>query len=83
MGLLSQAMKDLGIETIITPNHRTARNGGSFQECSVTASPGLGYEIVTKRYGRYCTIRDNENAPPTSVAGRKWVQIFRTPDNTE
>ena len=38
---------------------------------------------ITYRHGRYCTIRDNEYAPPTSVAGRKWVQIYRTPDNTE
>lgn len=81
MGLLSQAMKDIGIETIVTPHHLVGRDGGSFQECSVGTM--MGYETVAKKYGRYCTIRDNEYAPPTSVAGRKWVQIFRTPDNTE
>ncbi|EPJ2836269.1 hypothetical protein ACTHGC_003649 [Vibrio parahaemolyticus] len=38
---------------------------------------------VVAKYGRYCTIRDHELAPPTSTAGRHWLQIYRTPDNTE
>ncbi|ELA9360637.1 MULTISPECIES: hypothetical protein [Vibrio harveyi group] len=59
---------------IVGPGEKVGRDGGSFQECSSTG-------ITT--YGRYCTIRDNEQAPPTSDTGRKWKQIYRTPDNTE
>jgi hypothetical protein len=64
---------------IVGPHSTVGRDGGSFQECSV----GLFESVVTKTYGRYCTIRDNQVAPPTSAPGRKWVQIFRTPDDTE
>lgn len=63
---------------IVGPKELVGRNGGSFQEGSVDI-----FGNITYRHGRYCTIRDNEYAPPTSVAGRKWVQIYRTPDNTE
>lgn len=64
---------------IVGPGERVGRDGGSFQECSVSLNVLAGMT----RYGRYCTIRDNEQAPPTSTTGRKWVQIFRTPDNTQ
>lgn len=63
----------------VAPNNSVGRNGGSFQECDINTST----HTVTKEYGRYCTIRDNENAPPTSKPGRFWHQIYRTPDNTE
>lgn len=81
MGLLSEAMTGSG--KVVTPHHLVGRDGGSFQECSVMTMEWASIDIVTEKYGRYCTIRDNEYAPPTSVPGRKWVQIFRTPDNTE
>ncbi|NQD80222.1 hypothetical protein HP436_08510 [Pseudomonas sp. CrR14] len=61
----------------VAPGIKVARNGGSFQECTMNGSS------VKQKHGRYCTIRDNEIAPPTSKPGRHWVQIFRTPDNTE
>jgi hypothetical protein len=64
---------------IISPGKTLGRDGGSFQECS---TQGM-FETVTLRYGRYCTIRDHETVPPTSKPNRKWVQIYRTPDNTE
>ena len=63
----------------VTPNHRVGRDGGSFQECKMNTND----HTIVQRYGRYCTIRDNESAPPTSTAGRHWLQIYRTPDNTE
>jgi hypothetical protein len=62
---------------IVGPREQVGRDGGSFQECVVDTLGGITY------YGRYCTIRDNEFAPPTSMSGRKWIQIFRTPDNTQ
>ncbi|HIF9436776.1 TPA: hypothetical protein ACX6SL_000886 [Photobacterium damselae] len=65
---------------IVTPGTYIGRNGGSFQECSVYT---LYPDTVRETYGRYCTIKDNEKAPPTSQSGRKWYQIYRTPDNTE
>lgn len=58
----------------VKPGDRVGRDGGSYQEISSS--------VLTK-YGRYCTIRDNEIAPPTSKPGRIWMQIYRTPDNTE
>ena len=61
---------------IVGPSEYVGRSGGSFQECSVDY---LG--SVDQKFGRYCTIKDNEKAPPTSRVGHKWVQIFRTPDN--
>ncbi|MGK4233841.1 hypothetical protein ACK2MR_22335 [Providencia hangzhouensis] len=61
---------------IVGPKEKVGRDGGSFQECGVNA-----FGMVTHRYERYCTIRDDEFAPPTSAPGRKWVQIFRTPDS--
>lgn len=64
---------------IVGPHEHVGRNGGSFQECEVLMLTNTSWKI----YGRFCTIRDNEYAPPTSVAGRKWVQIYRTPDNFE
>lgn len=67
---------------IVGPHEQVARNGGSFQECSV-GSGLFEYLAVQQRYGRYCTIKDYEYAPPTSRPGRKWVQLYRTPDNTE
>lgn len=63
---------------VVGPHELVGRNGGSFQECSVDL-----WGTVNQSYGRYCTIRDNEYAPPTSQTGRKWKQIYRTPDNTE
>ncbi|AZS97089.1 hypothetical protein EI265_03515 [Salmonella enterica] len=63
----------------VGPHNVVGRDGGSFQECDMDTST----HTVIRTYGRYCTIRDNEYAPPTSVAGRYWLQIFRTPDNTE
>lgn len=63
---------------IVGPSEYVGRDGGSFQECSVDS-----YDRILKEYKRYCTIRDNEKAPPTSTQGRKWKQIFRTPDSTE
>ena len=63
----------------VGPGSRIGRDGGSFQECVMNTNN----HSVTLRYGRYCTIRDNEQAPPTSQAGRHWIQIYRTPDNTE
>lgn len=63
----------------VRPNGNIGRDGGSFQECDFDTSTNT----ITRKYGRYCTIRDNESAPPTSTAGRYWVQIYRTPDNTE
>ena len=67
----------MGID--VAPNNSVERNGGSFQECDINTNT----HTVTKEYGRYCTIRDHENAPPTSKPGRFWHQIYRTPDNTE
>lgn len=61
---------------VVGPHTQVGGDGGSFRECDVGS---WGSVIAT--YNRYCTIRDNEYAPPTSVAGRKWVQIFRTPDD--
>jgi len=61
-----------------TPNQNVGRNGGSFQESDINSA-----RVVTKSYGRYCTVRDHEVCPPTSKPGRYWLQIFRTPDNTE
>ena len=63
----------------VGPHSKVGRNGGSFQECDINTTN----HTITRKYGRYCTIRDNEYAPPTSVPGRHWLQIFRTPDNTE
>lgn len=72
------------MDFIVGPKEKVGRNGGSFQECTVsTASILTGNEKVDKKFGRYCTIKDNEYAPPTKQSGRKWVQIFRTPDDTE
>ncbi|PYC20239.1 hypothetical protein DMO17_18755 [Aquipseudomonas alcaligenes] len=64
---------------LLAPGDKTERNGGSFQECTINPYSGS----LTGRYGRYCTIRDFEKAPPTSKPGRYWLQIFKTPDNTE
>ncbi|PHS59766.1 MAG: hypothetical protein COB00_17370 [Alcanivorax sp.] len=63
----------------VSPGRLVKRNGGSFQEAEINTLTNT----ITRRYGRYCTIKDNEQAPPTSNPGRYWVQIFRTPDNTE
>lgn len=63
----------------VAPNEKVGRDGGSFQEVRMDTSK----HMVLEKYGRYCTIRDNEHAPPTSKAGRHWLQIYRTPDNTE
>ncbi|MCO1999546.1 hypothetical protein FA175_29450 [Pseudomonas aeruginosa] len=63
----------------VKPGELVGRSGGSFQEVTLNAERTQ----VLKNHGRYCTIRDNEIAPPTSVAGRYWLQIYRTPDNTE
>ena len=63
----------------VAPGHLVGRDGGSFQE--VTINPYTN--AVSARYGRYCTIRDHEKAPPTSKPERYWAQIYRTPDNTE
>ena len=63
----------------IKPGEVVGRSGGSFQEVTLNAERTQ----VTYKYGRYCTIRDNEIAPPTSKPGRYWLQIYRTPDNTE
>lgn len=63
----------------VAPGHLVGRDGGSFQEVTMNTSN----HSVTARHGRYSTIRDNEQAPPTSKPGRHWLQVFRTPDNTE
>lgn len=63
----------------VSPGIRVARDGGSFQEVSMNTAT----HTVVSRYGRYCTIRDHEQAPPTSKPSRHWLQIYRTPDNTE
>lgn len=68
--------RDMDMALIVGPKEIVGRDGGSFQECSVNF-----LDAVTTRYERYCTIRDYEYAPPTSAPGRKWVQIFRTPDS--
>lgn len=83
---------------IVKPHELVGRNGGSFQECEVVINASLASAIglgvlgglntksayrITRRIKRYCTIRDNEYAPPTSASGRVWVQIYRTPDNQE
>lgn len=49
----------------VGPHNVVGRDGGSFQECDMDTST----HTVIRTYGRYCTIRDNEYAPPTSVAG--------------
>lgn len=61
----------------VAPVHMVGRDDGSFQECTMSGN------MVVSKHGRYCTIRDNEKAPPTSKPSRHWLQIFRTPDNTE
>lgn len=63
----------------VGPGQKVQRDGGSFQEVSID----IFTHIVKNRYGRYCTIRDHEQAPATSKPGRHWLQIYRTPDNTE
>ena len=63
----------------VTPGNVLGRDGGSFQEVTLNAAKGA----VDARHGRYCTIRDHEKAPPTSKPSRHWLQIYRTPDNTE
>lgn len=63
----------------VAPGGIVRRDGGSFQEVSMNTQT----HTVLAHYGRYCTIRDNEQAPPTSKPNRHWLQIFRTPDNTE
>lgn len=63
----------------VKPGELVGRSGGSFQESTLNSER----TAILARHGRYCTIRDNEIAPPTSVANRYWVQIYRTPDNTE
>ncbi|RMP17915.1 hypothetical protein ALQ08_200044 [Pseudomonas syringae pv. delphinii] len=63
----------------IVPGHKVARDGGSFQEVEVNTTT----HQILKNFNRYCTIRDHEQAPPTSKPGRHWHQIFRTPDSTE
>lgn len=63
----------------VAPGNKVERDGGSFQECKMNTTN----HTVVARYGWYCTIRDHEIAPPTSTAGRHWLQIYRTPDNTE
>lgn len=63
----------------VAPGNLVDRDGGSFQEVTMNTSN----HSVTARHGRYSTIRDNEKAPPTSKPGRHWLQVFRTPDNTE
>lgn len=63
----------------VGPGGLVKRNGGSFQEVTMNTAN----HIVITKHGRYCTIRDNEQAPPTSKPGRHWLQIYRTPDNTE
>ena len=68
-----------GMAIYIAPGNRVGRDGGSFQEVTMDTVR----HVVTATYGRYCTIRDNEQAPATSRPNRHWLQIFRTPDNTE
>ncbi len=63
----------------IVPGHKVGRDGGSFQE--VELSPTT--QQILKTFDRFCTIRDDEQAPPTSKPSRHWHQIFRTPDSTE
>ncbi len=63
----------------VGPGRVVGRDGGSFQEVSMDTQN----HTVIARYGRYCTIRDNEQAPATSKPNRYWLQIYRTPDNTE
>lgn len=63
----------------IVPGHKMARDGGSFQEVQMNTDT----HQILQMFGRYCTIRDHEQAPPTSKPGRHWHQIYRTPDNTE
>ena len=70
---------DYDMAIYVAPGNKVGRDGGSFQECKMNTA---NHTIVAK-YGRYCTIRDHELAPPTSTAGRHWLQIYRTPDNTE
>lgn len=65
----------------VTPGQVLGRDGGSFQECEMDLTGDKA--TIKKKHGRYCTIRDEEKVPPTSTTGRYWVQIFRTPDNTE
>lgn len=52
----------------VAPHNKVGRDGGSFQECDMNTAN----HTVLRKYGRYCTIRDEEYAPPTSVAGRHW-----------
>lgn len=63
----------------VSPGQKVGRDGGSFQETSINTQT----HVVVSKYGRYCTIRDHEVAPPTSKPSRHWLQIYRTPDNTE
>jgi hypothetical protein len=63
----------------VGPGQKVQRDGGSFQEVTMNTTTNM----VVARYGRYCTIRDQEQAPATSKPNRHWLQIFRTPDNTE
>lgn len=45
----------------VPPGYRVGRDGGSFQEVTMNTTN----HTVTARQGRYCTIRDNEQAPAT------------------
>ena len=53
------------------PGSNTGRDGGIFQE----VGPRGG------RYENFATVRDNERLPPTSEAGRGWINIRRTPNS--
>lgn len=45
----------------VGPHGKIGRDGGSFQECDINTNT----HTVTRKYGRYCTIRDNEfDLPP-------------------
>ncbi len=64
---------------VYAPGHVLGRDGASFQEVTLNAAKSA----VAAKHGRYCTIRGQEKAPPTSKPPRYWMQIYRTPDNTE
>ena len=68
-----------GFMAVYAPGHVLGRDGGAFQEVTLNAAKSA----VVAKHGRYCTIRDHEKAPPTSQPSRHWMQIYRTPDNTE
>ena len=70
-------IKDIYMAIFVGPHQKVGKNGGSFHEVTMNG------KTVVSKYGRYCTIRDDEYAPPTSEPDRHWLQIYRTPDNTE